>query len=344
MTDDSVHIQFDPDPTLEALHAHTRKLVFLDQSYWRNLVSTPGAVWATLRARLEASVTRGDLLVPVTSSNLIELSKLTDPAQLRDIAAIMNDLSRSVVFVDTRVRLAREMAFLIRNHRGPFAFSNRRRKHALSIWPATSGPVSLESHPSELGREVAQDIAPAVFQQMIADGIRLTEPHMGGYPDWLRRIDEDYETGMNDIRSRNAAARNLSFEARVREEAAALLKTEPTSFKALRAELGDEVLARFAAAYPTDERKRALYLSGCPTLYTSAHVHAAYLEHGKNYLRSDAYDMENLITAAPYSDIAAFDGHTRHIGSTRLRLDATFNCKFAANPKEILEGMEAPGA
>ena len=70
------------------------------------------------------------------------------------------------------------------------------------------------------------------------------------------------------------------------------------------------------AAFPTAESKIKAYLAGCPTLLTASQVYAAYFEHGKPYLRSDDYDMENLITAAPYADVAAFDKHTRHIGST----------------------------
>jgi hypothetical protein len=339
VSEEIVSIPFDPVPVLESLHAYSRKLLFLDQNYWRGLIADGTPAWQTLRKRLQDLVSGGQLLVPVTTSNLVELSKLTDAGQLQDIATLMNDLSRSVVLVDSRVRLAREMAFFIRNHRAPPGFAARRRQHALSIWPALSGPVFLESHPSGRGREIAEAIAPEVFEAMARDGIRLTEPHMGGYPGWLREIDAKYESSMNDLRARNASLPRRSFEVQVRDEAAAQLAAGPTSFKALRREVGDELLARFTAAFPTDEGKRAAYMAGCPTLFTAAHVHAAYLEHPKRFLRSDAYDMENLITAAPYTDVAALDGHTRHIGSVRLQLDSTFGSRFASSPTEILDLM-----
>jgi hypothetical protein len=338
---DSISIPFDPRPFLDALDPGRRRLLFLDQSYWLDLVRPPSSEWRALRTSLENEVEGGRLLVPVTHANLLEAAKLRDGSQLAAVASLMNSLSRNVVFVDTRIRLRREIKYFLRNSRSGVAVSQRRWQHALSIWPAFGGDLSLESHPSPEGRAVAEAIAPAAFDQLAREGIRLVESHMGGYSEWLKASDVMYEARMADLKARIGKGER-PLQRQVELEAANLLEHSGFSPFELAKEIGHETMARFAAAHSTPEAKRAAYLAACPTLYASAHVLAAYLEHDKEYGRSDFFDVENLIVAVPYAHLVTFDGHATHIARNRLHLHERFGCRFLSGPSDVLQAICGP--
>jgi hypothetical protein len=339
----SLTITFDPTPHLDSLDTDRRRLLFLDQSYWLDLVDAPTSDWIELREALNAEVEGGRLLVPVTSWNLMEAAKLRNEQQLTSLSEIMNTLSRNVVFVDSGVRLRREISYFIRNHRAGVTVAQRRRRHALSVWPAMSGELSLESHPSEEGRAIAEAIAPEVFEEMTRQGIRLVEPTMGGYPEWLKEGDVKYEEGMARI-PRGLPPGAHAFRDQVEEEAAFLLLNSGFSASELEHEIGSELMASFIATYPTDATKRDAYLVACPTLYASAHIHAAYRQHGGPYRASDFFDISNLVLAVPYADLVTFDAHATHIARNRLKLDERFGCQFLTGPGSILAAIrDSPG-
>lgn len=49
----------DPRPYLEANRVGQRRRIFLDQSYWLNLIKRPGPVWREIEEALRVGVTQG---------------------------------------------------------------------------------------------------------------------------------------------------------------------------------------------------------------------------------------------------------------------------------------------
>lgn len=329
---------------MEKLKVGERTIIFLDQSYWMNLAEAKAGPWLELRAELKRSVASGRLLVPVTTPNLLELMKLTDLEQGAGCAALMNELSQNVVFHGQQARLGRELRFLIRNHRDRPTFRDTPWWFGFSMFPAMSGDPELVSHPSEKGREIASAIAPEVFETMWSEGIRRVEPALGGYPDWLRVLDEAYETKMASLRARlgQGAAKYADL---FMEELIAVLNTSALDYGELRRDLGDEILASFFAKYRTDDEKRFFYAAGSRTLFAAAATHAAYVVGGKTYRRNDLYDLENLITAVSYANMAAVDKGMYHVAVSRKlgEIHGTTVVKKCEDLLEAVRDSDSPG-
>lgn len=142
---------------------------------------------------------------------------------------------------------------------------------------------------------------------------------------------------------RERPPRTVNFAVQLREEADSILRRLGESRPNLRS-LGDELMARFVARYPTDEARIAFHVTHVPTLFVAAAVRAAYLENGKTFKPNDFFDMENLIVAAPYAPVAAVDKTTCHIGAVRLKLEERFPIRIVSKPEHLLESIQEPAA
>jgi hypothetical protein len=337
-----LRISFDPRPYLDELDVGRRRVVFLDLNFWLNLTDRPSPIWLEIENVLRAGVESGRMIVPVTSWNLIELSKLRNLDQGGTCIDLVCDLSRSVVFRDRASRIRDEVRFVLRNHRTPPGMNEMRWWFGLTIWPAMHGDVELVSHPSPLGREVLGTLGAEILDAMARSGLRTCEPEMLGKAAELAPHGDRWEESMAELR-RDRPGRSVNFEAQIREEADGILLRLGESRLNLRS-LGDELMARFVARYPTDGARIDFYVAHVPTLFVTAAVHAAYLESGKNYTRNDFFDIENLITAAPYAHVAAVDKTMRHIGAERLKLGERFPVRIVSTPESLLESLRALAA
>jgi hypothetical protein len=329
---------FDPRPYLDELNVGRRKVVFLDLNFWLNLTDRLSPIWLEIENVLRAGVESGRVIVPVTSWNLIELSKLRNLEQGGACLDLVCDLSRNVVFRDRASRIGDEVRFVLRNHRSPPRMNETRWWFGLTIWPAMHGEVELVSHPSPLGREVLETLGAGMLDAMARSGLRTCESKMLGGAAQLEPYGDRWEESMAELR-RDRPRGSVNFETQLREEADATLRHLGESRLNLRS-LGDELMARFVARYPTDEARIVFHVAHVPSLFVTAAVHAAYVESGKNYTRNDFFDIENLIAAAPYAHVAAVDKTMRHIGAERLKLGERFPIRIVSTPEHLLQAIQ----
>jgi hypothetical protein len=337
-----LRLPVDPRPYLEANRVGQRRRIFLDQSYWLNLIKRPVPVWREIEEALRAGVTQGWLLVPVTGWNLLELSKLRDKEQGQQCIALMSELSKSVVFRDRDVRIKDELAYAVRNHERPPAMRQVPWWFGFSMYPGMYGDVELVSHPSAQGRQILERLGAELIEEMVLKGLLTVEPRMLGYPEFLKKSEDEYERRMAEFRKQEPGKR-LRYREQFRKEQAAIVDRLARDGVDFREVLGDELLARFAARYPTDPDRRAFHIDHVPTLFLSIAVLTAWVESGATYERNDFFDIENLITAIPYAHIAAVDKMMRHVAVERLKLEEQFSIRVVDKPDDLLAGVRALG-
>ena len=85
----------------------------------------------------------------------------------------------------------------------------------------------------------------------------------------------------------------------------------------------------------SDGEKREM-LKACPIFWCRYKLLAAIRAHKKTLKENDLWDLQHVLSAAPYVDCLACDGGTRHICTQLVRVDEKYETKIVSKPGEIL--------
>lgn len=85
----------------------------------------------------------------------------------------------------------------------------------------------------------------------------------------------------------------------------------------------------------SDDEKREM-LRACPTFWCRYKLLAATRSHKKTLKENDLWDLQQVLSAAPYVDCLACDRGTRHICTRLVRLEEKYGTKIVSKPDEIL--------
>jgi hypothetical protein len=305
-------------------------LVYLDLNHWIGLAkaATGHSDGARLRPALEqcrAVRTTGQAVFPLSTSHYMELGKIKDPAQRRDVAAVMEDLSGFASLMTRTVVMRLEIEGVLEERFGDADWSYR----PLSLIGYGFGPVfgvdgTLRVRDAD-GSDVTASLSPGQRK-------RLTEADLLAQRSVLTGPQDDEIAA---LRSRgwapeSALAVNERRAAQERELAASL-DADP---RWRRGRLRDVVAARETVIELFDMLGEALrrrdlmtgdtmpdrqaardLIRSMPTSDVAVALKTQMHRNGQRAARwsaNDVFDTDALALAIPYCDVVVTEKHAAH--------------------------------
>ncbi|MCA0146666.1 hypothetical protein [Blastococcus sp. LR1] len=341
-----------------------RRAVYLDLKDWINLarvakgLSTPAGYPELLLAARRA-VLRGTALFPLSATHYMEMSGIADPAQRRDVASVMEELS------GFRVLLGRPSIMRLEI------------EAALDRIQGLSSPVDTLAL---LGRSVGWAYGRRGGLRMGYDGRDVTSEfeQQPWYQEMLRAFERRMLEGLSDAEDASLRLTNSDYQpefvqqfseqrARQEREQAARLDAAP---RWRRGRLRDVISARELALewaealneavaqrgmslddlFGTDREAIRAFADGMPSNSVVISIKTAYHRNDQhNWTANDIHDIDALAVAVPYCDAVLTDKAARNaVVSTKVdRQAATFMPRTAGELAEWLDSgasLASPGS
>ena len=295
------------------------KKVYLDTKFWLlfrdvRLGRDVGSDTVALLSVLEAGVTNGKVVCPISYATYFEFFRQTDLLTLRASAQLIDDLSRGIAIIELRERIALEvLLFLLRRTKGPDAV------HAMEelIWTKLlyvlgfNMPV-LESLPPTVQLEVQKAWLDHSWSITITDMVDVigndTEEFAKAFPDISNalnrgKVEHHHENksfkqlflselwGMLDLCSPLFADVMAYMYEKESGQSAPTGETE-------RQKCGLEVANLIYAAFHNNELTREW-----PSIWLVAGFHAAVRwDRNRKFKANDRHDFHHAVAAIPYCD------------------------------------------
>ena len=289
------------------------KILFLDQNKWIQLASAhsgkvkSGSVYEAYQYFLNA-LRKDEILIPLTTTNIIETSKRNDPVSRLDVARTQAEFSKGCVFRSRKARLLVEI------------------RNALHI-AFDYDPVLLPSHwfvvPNFI-RAFEEFEASAVSMVELADSYidpkELYLDYMSNQDDQVRRTahiryKEESKSLIQRIENRRKLFSEYNKSIRQRGYAAQLfLDHQESIFRAI-----SNIGHTFAEMEKLGPDVFIKFIEDIPTLNVELKLAMGRESQTGSLKENDLGDIENFYTAIPYSNIiVAEKNFTAIAGQTKL--------------------------
>lgn len=310
------------------------RIVFLDQNKWVDLArvvagTSREAAHKQVHECLSSAVGSGQLIAPLSITQIIETAKRNDPEQRRDLARVQATISRGYVYRSRRARLDLEIANALR-----IAFGDSVKAPA---WDQVVVPG--------FWRAFEPMDTPDAIRQL--DAISSVMSVQEQYVDFMLNQDDrrrreavaSFTQGtlqlLKNIEERRALVADEKPEFRYRAYAVKLFYDhEPDLIRGLKA-LARSVEDLKALGAPA----MVTLLRNIPTLDVEAEI-AARLEAEDRALQdNDIRDVQSFYSAIPYSSNLVAERHFVSLAK-QARLDRRYNVALHTNLSELISVLE----
>jgi hypothetical protein len=335
-----MNIDFNREYYLTEHQLNARKIIFLDFNFWLGLLWGKSHLFKALCKIIADGVDQNRLVIPISLANFWELLKQKDKSQLHECSLLMDKLSKRIVFRDYHRAILDELVFLYQNDRKGLSFQDFPVEIGFTLLPEILGDAALSWREPESAREIHRQMAKMIFNKLIDQDVYYFASILDKEERKIRvmKRHSDYERNMKQTLSM-LDRDSFSFEEQINREIDAIMEGCGSRIDAKMKRVDPSVKIKFLSRHDFQTLRR-YYFEKCPTLHSAALIFAAYVEHAKTYRQNDFYDVENLSSVCPYSDIVAIDKHMRHIASNRLKLDIKLNTIIVSTPADLLDSLE----
>lgn len=316
-----------------------KKIIFMDFNFWINILQRKSQLCKALYNIIADGVDQNRLVVPISLANFWELLKQKDKSQLHECSLLMDKLSKRIVFRDYHRAIVDELVFLYQNDKNGLSFRDFPVEIGFTLLPEILGDAALSWREPELAREIHRQMAKTIFNKLIDQDVYYFASVLDKEERRTRvmKRHSDYERNMKQTFCR-LNRDSFSFEEQINREINEIMEGCRSRIDAKMKKVDSSVKIKSLSKHDFQTLRR-YYFEKCPTLHASALIFAAYVEHAKTYRQNDFYDIENLVTVCPYSDLVAVDKHMRHIASNRLKLDTKLNTTIVSTPTDLLQAL-----
>lgn len=306
----------------------TRPILFLDLNHWINLAKEQDNVYRELNKVLHEAVDAGKLVCPVSPSLLMEVEKRPLSHKRYRYCQLMDRLSGRLSLRDERAIFAEEF-------RAQGLGQQIERQIAYSFFLDAMSTGSRLEFPEGWTTELAEQAAGLIFERLTSMPIP-TVVNMS--------TEEQRDRNISFLRNGWSQLAQQAGEWREQNEGVSAGEIERVEFAATVDALVPHVAPFFMEAdrsvsiklgSMSDDEKREM-LKACPTFWCRYKLLAAIRSHKKTLKENDLWDLQHVLSAAPYVDCLGCDGGTRHTCIQLVRLDEKYETKIVSKPDEIL--------
>lgn len=305
-----------------------RPILFLDLNHWINLAEKQDKVYRELSETLHEAVDAGKLVCPVSPSLLMEVEKRPLSDKRDRYCQLMDRLSG-------KLSLRNELVVFAEEFRARGLDQQIERQIAYSFFIDAMSTGSRLEFPEGWTEESAEQAAKLSFDRITSTSISqavnmFTEEQRDHNISILRNGWSQLAQQAGEWREQNEEVSAREIE---RAEFASTVDALVPHLAPFFVKADRSVLMKLSLM--SDDEKREM-LMACPTFWCRYKLLAAIRAHKKTLKENDLWDLQHVLSAAPYVDCLACDRGTWHMCTQLVRLDEKYETKIISKPDEIL--------
>lgn len=309
-------------------------IIYLDQNKWVELArvhagaDNSGPI-AELYPQLIAAVEAGRVLFPLSSSHILETSKRNDPVSRGNVAETQAKLSRGYAYRDRTTRLEVEVrTTLLRLFDEEPTQLPPNWAIGAGFWQVFGAPDTLENG--------AQEIQALIQLSALIDPAELYVSYMKDQDDAVRRVTHakvaaDTAELIARVEERRSRVAGAPLDLRRRAYAVEQFMENQDHFLRVLGQLG----YTFDQLHALGERAIKALIEDVPTLNVEGEMAARPEARSGSIKPNDAFDMQWLYTAIPYSSHVVAEKSAIAL-ARQARLDVRYSVRLFTSLTDLL--------